>query len=160
MPELNCPKLYDKWGNSTRNTGFIIVFAPILSISIYSLCSKCLNLNQLELADTVHLFCAGYLYNLALTCHKNVLKIMCRPVKKCLEWALLLLRVITSSCWLRSCILKHNTIKSICPPSGAISRLQFNDVIWRHCTDIRTPAKDTYGGYLNCFCLIFIVIRA
>ena len=77
VPELNCPKLYDKRGNSTRNTGFIIVFEPILSISIYSLCSKCLNLNQLELSDAVHLFCAGYLYNLALTCHKNVLKIMC-----------------------------------------------------------------------------------
>ena len=40
VPELNCPKLYDKRGNSTRNTGFIIVSAPILSISIYSLCSN------------------------------------------------------------------------------------------------------------------------
>ena len=57
---------------------------------------------------------------------------LCVPVKKCLEWGLLMTVAEGYKKQLMiaiSCILKHNTIKGICPLSGAISRLQFNDVI-------------------------------
>ena len=63
VPELNCPKLYDKRGNSTRNIYWLY----------NCFCAHFVNLNlQFVLkhptklwGDAVHLFRGGYLYNLS-----------------------------------------------------------------------------------------------